>query len=224
MSKVPTSVPPFLRGCFFMAAALLIGACSSKEKAGDTAVASPPAAATNAPPTGGSAMSSSDSMSGMKKDTAMKGMGGMAMTGDADRDFLRMMSDHHKGMILMAHMTKERTDAGSAAADAKNIDAAQDVELDKMMTMLEKDYKDAYAAKVMPDNQAMADELKGKKGSEYERTFYQNVIKHHGEAIKMVDGYLPNAKSAAVKKMAEKIKADQTKEIAEFQKKLTAIK
>jgi len=40
----------------------------------------------------------------------------------------------------------------------------------------------------------------------------------------MVDGYLPNAKSAAVKKMAEKIKADQTKEIADFQKKLTAIK
>ena len=223
MSKVPTSVPPCLRACFFMAAALLIGACSSKEKTGDTAVSSPPAAAMNAAPTGGSAMNSSDSMSGMK-DTAMKGMGGMAMTGDADRDFLRMMSNHHKGMILMAHMTKQRTDAGSAAADAKKIDAAQDVELDKMMTLLEKTYKDAYAPKVMPDNQAMADELKGKKGTEYERTFYQNVITHHGEAIKMVDGYLPNARSASVKKMAEKIKADQTKEIAEFQKKLAAIK
>jgi len=93
-----------------------------------------------------------------------------------------------------------------------------------MVTMLEKTYKDAYAAKVMPDNQAMADELKTKSGTEYDRAFYQNVIKHHGEAVKMVDAYLPNAKSAAVKQMAVKIKADQTKEIAEFQKKLAAIK
>ena len=163
-------------------------------------------------------------MSGMKNGQGMKGMGGMAMTGDADRDFLRMMSDHHKGMILMAHMTKERKDGGPASADARKLDAKQDAELDTMMTMLEKTYKDPYAAKVMPEHQAMADELKGKTGTEYERAFYQNVIKHHGEAVKMVDAYLPNAKSAAVKQMAMKIKADQTKEIAEFQKKLAAIK
>lgn len=175
-------------------------------------------------------MGSSDSMSGMmkgsdmKKGSGMRGMGGMAMTGDADRDFLRMMSDHHKGMILMAHATMERKEGGLAIADANKLVAKQDAELDKMMTMLEKSYKDPYAAKVMPDNQAMADDLKTKTGTEYDRAFYQNVIKHHGEAIKMVDAYLPNAKSAAVKKMAEKIKADQTKEIAEFQKKLAALK
>ena len=175
-------------------------------------------------------MGSSDSMSGMmkgpdmKNGSGMKGMGGMSMTGDADRDFLRMMSDHHKGMILMAHATMERKEGGLAVADANKLDAQQDAELDKMVTMLEKSYKDPYAAKVMPDNQSMADELKAKTGTEYDRTFYQNVIKHHGEAVKMVDAYLPHAKSAAVRKMAEKIKADQTKEIAEFQKKLAAIK
>ena len=148
-------------------------------------------------------MSASDSMPGMQKGKAMDGMAGMELTGDADRDFLRMMSDHHKGMILMAHMTKDRKEGGSAVADAKKMDAAQDAELDEMMTMLEKTYKDAYAAKVMPDNQAMADELKGKSGADYDRTFYQNVIKHHEQAIQMVDDYLPKAKSAAVKQMAE---------------------
>ena len=213
-----------LRGGLATVAILVAGACSAADKAADTTVAAAPAATTNAAPMGGSALYAPDSMSGMKKDQGMKGMDGMAMTGDADRDFLRMMSDHHKGMILMAHMTTERKEGGPAVADAKKLDAKQDAELDKMMTMLEKTYKDPYAAKVMPDNQAMADELKGKTGTEYERAFYQNVVKHHGEAIKMVDAYLPNAKSAVVKQMAEKIKVDQTKEIAEFQKKLDAIK
>ncbi len=155
----------------------------------------------------------------------MDNMNGMAnMTGDADQDFLRMMSDHHKGMIAMAHMTKERNDVGTAAADAKKLDAGQDKELDRMVTMLEKDFKDAYKPKVMPDNQEMADQMKSKNGTAYERAFYENTITHHQAAVKMVEEYLPKGKSAAIKQMAEKIKADQTKEIAEFQKKIGQLK
>ena len=167
-------------------------------------------------------------MSGANGDSGTKGkqgsMAGMEMTGDADHDFLRMMSDHHQGMIAMAHTTMERNDIGGAAADAKRIDAAQDKELDRMVTMLEKHFKDAYAPKVMPDNQAMADMLKGKNGTEYERAFYENTIKHHQEAVKMVDEYLPKGKIAALKQIAEKMKADQTKEIAAFEKKIGQLK
>ena len=50
-----------------------------------------------------------------------------------------MMSDHHKGPISLAHMTKERKYVGAATADATKMDAAQDKELDHMVTMLEKD-------------------------------------------------------------------------------------
>ena len=160
-------------------------------------------------------------MSGM---AGMSGMSGMAgMTGNADQDFLRMMSDHHKGLIVLAHMTKDRKEGGTAVADATKLDAAQDMELDHMVTMLEKDFKDAYSPKVLPAHQAMADALKSKTGKEYDRTFYQNIIQHHQEAIKMVDGYLPNSKNAMLKQMAEKMKADQSKEIADFQKKVTAL-
>ena len=188
----------------------LISGCSKGDARPDSATAAPMAVApieTTTP---------HDTMAGMQ---GMSNMQGMSMTGDADRDFLRMMSDHHKGMILMAHMTKDRKPAGRSAADAAKLDTKQDKELDQMQTMLEKDFKDPYAPKVMPDNQAMADELKGKSGADYDRTFYQNVVKHHQQAIKMIDDYLPKAKSATIKQMAEKMKADQTKEIAEFQQK-----
>ena len=212
-----------LRNMVLVSAVVATSACSSADKTPDSA-ATDNSAIPAATPTQGQPMNPSDSMAGMQGGKSMQGMPGMAMTGDADRDFLRMMSDHHKGMILMAHMTTERKPGGAAVGDAKKMDAAQDAELDKMVTMLEKTYKDAYAPRVMPDNQAMADELKGKSGGDYDRSFYQNVIKHHGEAIKMVDEYLPKSKSPAVRQMAEKMKADQTKEIAEFQKKLASMK
>jgi putative membrane protein len=91
-----------------------------------------------------------------------------------------------------------------------------------MVTMLDKQYKDDYTPTIIPDNQQMVDELKGKSGKDYSRTFLANVIKHHEQAVKMIDDYLPTARNAEVKSMAEKMKADQTKEIAKFQKKLAA--
>lgn len=201
------------------AAVIVSSACADGDKTTDTAaVAKAPAPSSKAAT---SAAMNSDSMAGMKTGS---GMQGMTMTGNADRDFLRMMSDHHKGMIEMAHMTKDRKVRGPASADAERIDTKQDGELDDMMTMLEKTFKDAYAAKVTSDNKSMADELNGKTGLAYDRAFYANTIKHHQEAVTMIDAYLPTAKSAAVKQMAEKMKADQTKEIVEFQKKLSQMR
>lgn len=200
---------------YFRAAAvplvLVATACGTKEKPMDSTVGTTPApAATSAMPDTGT--------------SAHGGMAGMAnMTGNADHDFLRMMSDHHKGLIVMAHMTKDRTGVGAAAADARKLDAAQDKELEHMMGMLEKDFKDPYAPKVMPAHQAMADELKPKTGKEYERSFYENIITHHQEAIAMVDEYLPKAKNTMLKQMAEKMKADQTKEISDFQQKVSKL-
>ena len=166
-----------------------------------------------------------DTTTGMSNMKNMDQMSGMSnMTGDADRDFLRMMSDHHKGLILLAHMTKDRKDGGTSKADASKLDAAQDKELDIMQTMLETDFKDPYAAKAPPENQAMADALRGKRGAEYERTFYQDIIQHHQGALQMIDAYLPTARSAAIRRMAEQMKVDQTKEIAEFRTKVAAIR
>ena len=63
-------------------------------------------------------------------------MAGMAMTGDADRDFLRMMSSHHRG----PDRARARVDAegGTGARrqsqdDARILDARQDRELEQML-------------------------------------------------------------------------------------------
>lgn len=189
-----------------------LAACSTKEKAPDTTASAPVSATSTMKP---------DSMAAMGGAGAMPGMAGQ--TGDADPDFLRMMSDHHKGLIALVHMTQDRSGVGTAKADARKMDKAQDAELDKMMTMLEKTYKDPYAPKVMPEHKAMADALKPMSGTAYERTFYTDIIAHHKEALAMIDGYLPKAKSADVKVMAQKMKADQSREITDFEQKLAKL-
>lgn len=204
-SSVSSGRPARLLG---FAAAVLVGGCAKSDTPADSPA--PGAGASTA-----ATSSSRDSMAGH----AVPGMQQMAnMTGNPDHDFLRMMSDHHKGLIVMAHMTKDRKEGGTAAADATRLDTKQDQELDHMVSMLETDFKDPYAPKVMPEHQAMADSLRAKTGKEYDRTFYRDVIKHHEEAIKMIDDYLPKARNTTLKRMAEQMKADQTKEIGEFRK------
>ena len=189
-----------------------IAACSGREKPVDTAAVPTVPESPAKPSESSAAMGGAGSMPGMA-----------VQTGDPDHDFLRMMSDHHKGLIALVHMTQGRSGVGTAKADATKLDKAQDAELDQMMTMLEKTYKDPYAPKVVPEHQAMAAALKPMSGKGYERTFYEDIVKHHSEAIPMIDAYLPKAKSASVKAMAEKMKADESREITDFQQKLAKL-
>lgn len=174
--------------------------------------------------TGAMAASAADSnaMGNMAGMSGMAEMSGMAhnMTGDADHDFLRMMSDHDRGMILMAHHAIESKDKLAVKGIAETIDTNQDKELDDMVTMLEKDFKDPYAPTLLPAHEAMADELAKQSGTDYDRAFLQNAVTLHEEAVKLIDAYLPTAKNPTVKTMAESMKTKLTKEIAEFRAKM----
>lgn len=168
---------------------------------------------------GNASESGSDTMSArMTQDTGMGGMSGMSNTSNPDQQFLRMMSDHHLGILLMAHEAEKKGKA--VKAEAQKIDAAQDAELNKMVAMLETDFDDKYAPKVTPENQAMAEALKQKAGAAYDTTFRENVIKHHQQALTMIDQFLPKLTRPDLKQMAEKMKADQTREITKFKREL----
>ena len=206
-----TTLPISARQSAVLISLMTFAACSPKPDSTADSTAMAPAPSMSA--SGDSATTSTNmQMSGMAN-----------MTGDADRDFLRMMSDHHKGLIAIVHPTLDKKENLAVKGDAAKMDKKQDAEIEKMITMLDKQYKDTYTPSVMPDNQRMVDELNGKSGAEYSRTFLKNVIAHHKQAIKMIDDYLPKAKSTQVKGMAQKMKSDQAKEIAEFQKKLSAM-
>ena len=218
-----TRVRSFRFSVVVVASAASIAGCTTKsETNSDSAQAT-----MNGRAGAGMAHADSARMTGaMSKDSggmgSMPGMG--SSTGDPDHDFLRLMSDHHKGLILMVHETIETKDKVGVKPLASRMDKEQDTELDAMMSTLEKTYKDAYAPKVMAEHQSMADQLKGKSGADFDRTFLSNVTRHHEEAIKMIDQYLPTARQPAVKKMAERMKAAQTREITEMNARLATMK
>ena len=90
----------------------------------------------------------------------------------------------------------------------------------KMVGMLQSMYGETAMPMVMPEHKAMNDSLSTKTGAEYDRTFYRNLITHHREAIKMVNDMMPRMTKADIKQMAEKMKADQQKEITAFERKV----
>jgi uncharacterized protein (DUF305 family) len=201
----------------FIISALAIGtvalaaACSSRK----AAVTDTTAAAVATPPTTASMSSPGDS-------AAMNGaVGSSTAKMDANHEFLRKMSDHHRGLIQIVHQTVDRKDVAGVLATARKLDTEQDAELDTMTIMLRQKFNDPYDPQVMPEHQAMADSLKVLSGAAYDRAFRQDVIRQHQEALSMINEYLPRITEPKIKSMAEGMRVVQTKEIDEMQYQLS---
>ena len=138
---------------------------------------------------------------------------------DGDHEFLRMMADHHEGMIQMATAAMTKGSNPTTQADAHKLHTKQADEQKQMIAMIQSQYQETLKPMVMASNKAMNDALQAKSGADYDRTFYANVIAHHREGISMTDQILPRITKPEIRQMAEKMKADQQKEIAEFERK-----
>jgi uncharacterized protein (DUF305 family) len=141
---------------------------------------------------------------------------------DADQEFLRMMVDHHQGLVQMATAAMTKASQSATQGDAHNLHTKQADDQKKMIAQVQSQYGETLLPMVLPSNKAMIDSLAAKSGAEYDRTFYRNVIAHHREGIRMTDEFLPRLTKADVKQMAERMKAEQQKEIAEFERKAGA--
>lgn len=151
----------------------------------------------------------------------MAAMPGMATTParDANQEFLRMMVDHHQGMLQMTDTALKKAGA-EVRAEATKMRAAQRAEQQRMLAMLNAQYGENKMPMVTAGNESMITMLSGASGAAFDRQFREHVIMHHQEAIKLVDQFLPRLTNAELRQMAEKMKADQTREIAELRKKL----
>jgi hypothetical protein len=136
-----------------------------------------------------------------------------------DHEFLTKMSDHHEGMVQMAEVAMSKAGKPATQADAHNLHTKQAAERDSMQAMLRSAFNDNHTPTVMPENKAMMDSVNAKSGAAYDAEFYRQTIKHHQEGIKMIDQYLPQLADASLKAMSERMKAEQQKQIAEFQTK-----
>lgn len=136
----------------------------------------------------------------------------------ADQEFLRRMSDHHVGLIHLAHETMEQKAQSGVADDARRIDEAQDAELDRMVTMLEQQFHDPYAPQIAPESEAAAADLLRRSGADFEQAFRDAVIAHHRQGMRIIDDYLPKLTRDDLSAMARAMRTAESQEIARLER------
>jgi uncharacterized protein (DUF305 family) len=195
-----------------LAAVVLAGACGKSDQAGGDSAA----AATDSTAAGQVSATPAP-------DTSMAGMQHGATSEPAPRDsnqaFLRMMVDHHQGLVAMSDTAMPRLAGATAKSDAQTLREKQAAEQQHMSQMLQTTYTDSHAPMILPSNQAMIDSVRATTaGADADRGYYRQVIAHHQEGVHHVDMHLPHL-TGEVKQMAEKMKADQQREIRELERK-----
>ena len=165
---------------------------------------------------------SSDLMAPMT--SMMATMKDMKMTGDFDYDFANMMISHHQAAIEMAQVEVQKGTDAALKTMAQGMIAAQESEIAAFRDIL-KDYKvpptntkEAHAHGEMTEtmDKMMKQMGESKMTGNVDKDFAMMMIPHHEAAVTMSGDELSHGKNLALKKMAQKILEDQTKEIADL--------
>jgi uncharacterized protein (DUF305 family) len=197
----------------FPVALLAIACAKGTGEQRDTAAASAAVVGANANPMDTGMTSGTHDMAGMNHGA----MASRPSPKDSNQSFLRMMSDHHQGLVAMSDTAMAKLGA-TAKTDAQKLRTEQKREQDHMLQMLRSDYKDSVTPMILPSNQAMISTVAQTSASDADRVYYQQVIAHHREGVQMIDKMLPQL-TGMTKDMATSSRAKQQKEIAEFEKK-----
>lgn len=142
---------------------------------------------------------------------------------DADIAFAQGMIPHHEQAVEMADLVEGRTTTPAVLDLAKRIKAAQEPEIALMTGWLTE-----WAAELPSDDHAghgdmpgmmtsaEMDRLETAKGTEFDHTFAEMMIRHHEGAITMAERELADGANPDAKALASRIIADQRAEIGEL--------
>ena len=154
----------------------------------------------------------------------MAKMNDMKMTGDFDLDFANMMMMHHQAAIDMSEVEVAKGSDTQIKTMAQNIITAQKAEIEQMQQFV-KNYKmpEAKMDKGEMHNElgetmkTMMDKMMGMQMTgNTDKDFVMMMIPHHESAVTMAEDEISHGKKLELKKMAQKMIADQSKEISEF--------
>ncbi|WP_217179345.1 DUF305 domain-containing protein [Streptomyces sp. AC495_CC817] len=145
---------------------------------------------------------------------------------DADVAFAQMMIPHHEQALDMAELADGRASDTELKGIAEQIEKAQDPEIKAMKEWL-RSWDKPTAVESMPGmdhgsggDGMMSDadmrQLKGMKGSEFDKMFAEMMIQHHNGAITMAEDERKNGKNDAAVKMADDIVKGQTAEVEQL--------
>ena len=154
------------------------------------------------------------------------GLPGSAQTAAAqaqeavDRRFLRMMSDHHEGLVQMGRQAAQRAQAPQVRAFAQRVAEEQAREQQEILRMLREHYGETHQPMVMPENRVQMEQLSQFQGAEYDREFLQLTIHHHNDGVMMIHLMRPAFARQDVRAMANRMEEQQMREVREMKQML----
>lgn len=140
-------------------------------------------------------------------------------TGDPDHDFLRVMSNHHKSVIVLADAALEANTRADMEAVIRQLEERHGHELEAMTTVLRKTFKDGFISSPSAEIRLTAGELRRSR-SDYRRIFLNGAIKAEEDGARIADFYLLRTKRTEVDRLADKIKTSEARDLAAIQKQL----
>lgn len=150
----------------------------------------------------------------------MQEMQEMALTGDTDLDFARLMAIHHAGTIKMA---QEEVETGkdsmlvNLAREMLQTQQAAKEHLEKFAESHRPAATDTLASlKMMAPMKAMMARMDHDLQESTDHQFASLMRQHHQSGIDMAKAYLPQAKAPEIKDMARKIIKAQQQELKEL--------
>ena len=146
-----------------------------------------------------------------------------------EQAFLAAMAPHHESAIRMAGIASKRAEHRELRQLAGDILAAQQAEVAKIARMHRRltgetlrPNADAHAqlglsareAGMMHQGRHAIAELS--RARDFDRAFIDAMLPHHQGAIRMAKAVLPDAKDAELRRLAEQIVRDQSREIIQM--------
>jgi uncharacterized protein (DUF305 family) len=148
----------------------------------------------------------------------------MKKSGDFDLDFSNMMIMHHQAAIDMSGEEIAKGSDEQIKTMAQNIVTAQEKEIKQLQQFInnykvpaEKNTNGAMHNKLNEAMKTMMDKMSNMQMTgNPDKDFVRMMIAHHESAVKMAEDEISHGKQSEMKKMAQKMSADQSKEIANF--------
>lgn len=141
-----------------------------------------------------------------------------------DLKFIDTMTAHHQSALEMAKLAESKASHPELRSTAADMQKAQMAEIDQMAGWRNEWSPGAAPAvdhqmKGMKETMAGMDmgKLASAEGDDFDHMFLDMMIKHHSGAVTMAEDALANATRPEVKELAQKVIADQRREISQMQ-------
>lgn len=128
------------------------------------------------------------------------------------------MIEHHRGAIAMAEIVLQQSPPPQIRQMAQKTIDKQRNEVGELQKMTGGDAQGEAGEIFRPAMMKMHESMMAATGADPSQTWVRKMIEHHRGAIDMADTVLAQNPPAETRAFAEKIKADQQKDIAELER------